>query len=289
MTTSDDRVLNVLFGTPETEEEAEQRIRESLRQAGVGPGGPPVAIPPMPAYRPTVPPQPDDHQEPGEDHDAGFSDWWRAKRAALRQAQAPATDDAEDDETPARASNDRLPDWRDPKKPDLADLDHEDEDEDEEPKAHGPRPSRYPVSKTDNSDEDDDQDEAGEEQPTRRRWARPVLGRPPGLPEKKHNVFTWWHGIEPYQKWLAYHATGLAGGIYLGAFSYGFEGAAIVKANDPDDIDVLATYGLGALVLLIDYRLRNTDFLLAWAARGLSTSVALGAIWHSTPLADLGH
>jgi hypothetical protein len=292
VTTSDDRVLHVFFGTPETEEEAEDRIRESLRRAGVGPGGPDLGIPPMPPHPPAVPPE-------GEEERPGLPHNWRMR---FPWALKPEQDNDDVDEAPARASNDRLPDWRDPHKPDLADLDDdqdepgEDDEPDEDepkrkPKARGPRPSQRPVSKTDSDDEDDpgEDDEAVQKAPTGPRWSRPAFVRPPGLPEKRHNLFTWWREIEPYQKWLAFNGTALAGGIWIGGFSYGFAGAEFVETHDPLDINVLATYGLGGLVLLLDYRIRNWFPPAAWAARGISASVVLGAIWHSTPLADLGH
>jgi hypothetical protein len=292
-----DHILNVFFGPSETEEEAEARIRESLRQAGVGPGGPPIGIPPMPAYLPTVPPQPgDDGQEPGEDHDEGFSDWWRAKRAALRQAQAPATDDAEDDgqddEAPARAANDRLPDWRDANKPHLADLD---EDQEDEPEPRGPRPSRRRVSKTDSSDDEPDQDEddedeggAGEEQLKRRRWSRPALGRPPGLPPKRQSLIQWWReDVKPEHKFLLYHGTGLGAGVYFGVFTYGTRGAEFVTQKGLNNLEADVTLGLLGLVLFVDYRVRHLFPPLAWLVRAVSTSLILGAAWNGTPLADL--
>ncbi|WP_411092270.1 hypothetical protein [Streptomyces sp. 049-1] len=284
----DERTLHVIHGGgPETEQEAEDRIREDLHRRGVGPGGPASSPPPMPPHPPAIPPQPDAadvDQEPGEEE---------PEQAA-----------------PARALNDRLVDWWRTNKPrDLSQDDGQDEedgaepaDQDEEqPAARGPRPNRRRVSKTDAEDQaeaDDDaeaeDDEDGDGQTTKGkkgkgepRWSRPALGRPPGLPTEKHNVLTWWRGMAPHNKWLLYHGTGLGAGLFFGIPAYGYEGHRFIADTPADDLEVWATWGLLGLLLLADYRVRNLFPPLAWAVRALSTSVIVGAAWYGTPLADI--
>jgi hypothetical protein len=314
----DERTLRVVpGGGPESEQEAEDRIREELHRRGVGPGGPASSPPPMPLHPPTIPAQPD--AEAGEP--AGRTDplpeWWRVRFP--RPTEEEATEEA-----PARlrATNDRLPSWWDRRKGDLADQaadeeepgeEPEDDEEEPEPKGRGPRPGRRRVSKEpaedgdgDEDDEpDDDEDgdgktkgkkakgkkggkgrkakgeEEGEEGP---RWSRPDLGRPPGLPTEKHNLFTWWRGMEPHTKWLLYHGTGLGAGLYLGVPAYGYEGHRFIADNPAGDPEVWATWGLLGLLLVADYRVRNLFPLIAWAVRALSTSVIIGALWYSAPL-----
>ncbi|MFJ1528239.1 hypothetical protein ACIOFV_07390 [Streptomyces mirabilis] len=312
----DERILHVIpGGGPESEQDAEDRIREELRRLGVGPGGPASSPPPMPAHLPVVPPQQaaaDVDQEPGDQADyGGFADWLRAKRAARQESHNPEPDDADEAEgaTPARADNDRLPPWWDRRKPDLDDQTVDDEEpgeepeeEDEEPeerpkaKARGPQPVRRRVSKTSRrppaddgqGDEEEDEEEAGEQVPDGPRWSRPSLGRPPGLPPKRQNLITWWRqDVEDYQKWLLYHGTGLGAGVYFGVFTYGTRGAEFVTQQGLGDLEADFTVGLLGLVLMVDYRVRNLFLPLAWLVRAVSTSLVLGAAWNGTPLADL--
>ncbi|PSK43952.1 hypothetical protein B0E38_07757 [Streptomyces sp. 111WW2] len=296
------QVVPDMVEDPAAPDADEQAVKERLMRMTTPP-------PPMPAYPPAVPAPPADDGGDVED-EAGLLDWLNAKRAA-RAAQlahdpdAPEPADADAGDVQARAANDRLPDWRDPHKPHLVNLDDDQDDDqgdsadeaeaadevedEDEVEADGTKRTRAALTrnlssllkKTDSTD-------TGEE-PTGPRWSRPALGRPPGLPEEKHNLFTWWAGIEPYQKWLLYHGTGLAGGIWLGAFDSGFRGAEYVKTHDPDDLNTIATYGMGVIWLALDYRFRNTFPPIAWAIRGVTTAAALGAVWHSTPLANLAH
>ncbi|MDH6489617.1 hypothetical protein [Streptomyces sp. SAI-127] len=295
----DERLRVIPGGGPETEAEAEARIRAELHRRGLGPGGPASSPPPMPSRPPRVPAQPDAadvDQEPGEE----------PEQAA-----------------PAKALNDRLVDWWSAHKPHLADDDGDDgeeepdDDGEEEPAARGPRPHRGRVSKRpakdDDEDGDGDEDEdepddedakgkkskkgkgkkgkrkkgKGDESEEGPRWSRPVLGRPPGLPAEKHNLFTWWRGMEPHTKWLMYHGTGLGAGLYFGVPAYGYEGHRFIADNPAGDLEVWATWGLLVLLLMADYRVRNLFPPLAWAVRALSTSVIVGALWYGTPLADL--
>ncbi|MEU1853943.1 hypothetical protein ABZ499_32970 [Streptomyces sp. NPDC019990] len=269
---ADERVLRLLPGTPETEEAAEQRIREELRRRNVGPGGPEFSPPPLPPFPPTVPeqPGPEAGREPGEQ---------------------PAR---------VRAANDRLVDWWRTDKPALDEPDRVEEPEpddesDEEPQPEptpvGRGPRRRRVAKTDGG-----QDQAGgagkeqEQEPGGPRWSRPSLGRPPGLPPKRQDLITWWReDVKPHNKWLLYHGTGLVGGLWYGVPQWGLAGAEFVKENDPADVDVLATWGLLGIVLAADYRIRHMFPPLAWGVRGISTSLIVGAIWHGTPLSDLAH
>lgn len=302
----DERTLHVIpGGGPETEQEAEERIREELHRRGVGPGGPASSPPPMPDHPPTVPAQP-----AADDERAGrtLTEWWhvlRARAADQDQAEQAPQDAAET--APARADNDRLPPWWDRRKPHLADLDAEPEPDEEpdqgddgedvepEPKAkgRGPRPARRRVSKTsqpadDEDEQDDDAEEAGEEQvPDGPRWSRPTLGRPPGLPAKRHNLLTWWRGIAPHTKGLLYHGTGLGAGVYFGVFAWGTRGAEFVTQEGLGDLEADFTLGLLGLVLVVDYRVRNLFPPLAWVVRAVSTSLVIGAAWNGTPLADL--
>lgn len=293
----DERTLHVIPGSgPETEQEAEERIRGELHRRGVGPGGPASSPPPMPPHPPTIPPQPDSYEEPAEEADyKGLVEWIAARRAALREPQDPAPDDAGDreeaedteDASPARAVNDRLVEWWRRNKP--RDLSGNDGDQDDDA-------DRGPVSKQPAADEDmvgGGEEAVGEgggkvakgDSGDGPRWSRPVFGRPPGLPAERRNLFTWWYGMEPHTKWLLYHGTGLGAGLYLGIPAYGYEGHRFIAAHPADDLEVWFTWGLLVLLLLADYRVRHLFPLLAWAVRALSTSVIVGALWYGAPLA----
>jgi hypothetical protein len=295
----DERTLRVIDGGgPESEQEAEERIRQELHRRNVGPGGPASSPPPLPPHPPTVPAQPSTDETATGRH----TDWWRVGRARNTE-QAPADQERAEAAAPARADNDRLPPWWDRRKPDLDDqaADHQEpgeepEAEDEEPepaaKGRGPRPGRRRVSKTSRrppaDPEQGDGEEAGEQVPDGPRWSRPALGRPPGLPPQRKNLIQWWReDVKPEHKWLMYHGTGLGAGVYFGVFSYGTRGAEFVTKQGLGDLEADVTLGLLGLVLMVDYRVRNLFPPLAWVVRAVSTSLVLGAAWNGTPLADL--
>ncbi|MFF4900499.1 hypothetical protein [Streptomyces sp. NPDC001068] len=302
----DERTLHVIQGGgPETEQQAEDRIREELHRRGVGPGGPASSPPPMPEHPPVIP------EQPATDEQAGrtLSEWWRVLRDRPDNDESGQADPEEQEPegaaqtAPARAANDRLPPWWDSRKPILGEEPEPDDVEDDqepepepEPKAtgRGPRPARRRVSKTGQPAKDDGGDQGdgngtGEEAtPPERRWSRPALGRPPGLPAKRQNLITWWRqDVKPEHKWLLYHGTGLAGGIYIGAFSLGTRGAAFVTQQGLGDLEADINLGALVLVLIVDYRVRNLFPPLAWIARAISTSLVIGALWNGTPLADI--
>lgn len=262
----DERTMHVIHGGgPETEDEAEQRIREDLHRMNVGPGGPSSSPPPMPAHPPAVP------------------------------ARQPAADaDQEPEELPGQSAaptrTDRLaPRWHSDR-PDLSKHDDaEDEAEDAEDQGA--------------DDEDDDGDDGGNQRRGvgksyrgRRvfkgttskggtpHWSRPTLGRPPGIPVMKHNVFTWWSRLERHHKWAIYHGTGLGAGLYFHIPSFGIRGHEFIAHTPASEPEVWATWGLLGLLLVADYRARNWFPLLAWAIRALSTSVIAGALWYGAPL-----
>ncbi|MEV0016646.1 hypothetical protein [Streptomyces tendae] len=303
----DERTLHVIpGGGPETEEEAEARIREDLHRRGVGPGGPASSAPPLPPHPPTVP----EHSDAVPEHRPGQVIGGRYRLIAKAEQAVPQQEDETPDQAPPRAVNDRLVPWWSTDKPrDLDDSsdqhdpvshtdpdgDQDDGDGDEEPqpeaKERGLRPTRRRAAKTsrpvDNTDPDDEA--AGEERlPDGPRWSRPALGRPPGLPAKKKNLIAWWReDVKPEHKWLMYHGTGLGAGIYFGVFTYGTRGAEYVTQEGLDDLEADITLGLLGLVLLVDYHVRNLFPPLAWIVRAISTSLLLGAAWNGTPLADL--
>ncbi|MGW3971164.1 hypothetical protein ACWEFD_17930 [Streptomyces ardesiacus] len=314
----DERTLHVIpGGGPESEQEAEDRIREELHRRGVGPGGPASSPPPLPPHPPTVPAQPD-VEEPREGQLIGGRYRLIARDGQAGPAQPDVVDQAAADETadPARAANDRLVPWWQTDKPrDLdasnggqhapAGQDEPESDEDadadageagvEEPepqaKERAARRSRRRVSKTTRpaADTPDEAETTGEEHvPDGPRWSRPALGRPSGLPPRKKNFFAWWReDVKPEHKFLLYHGTGLGAGIYFGVFSYGTRGAEFVSQEGLDDLEADITLGLLGLVLLVDYRVRHLFPPLAWLVRAVSTSLILGAAWNGTPLADL--
>ncbi|MER6980556.1 hypothetical protein [Streptomyces carpinensis] len=284
----DERLRIATDDAPADDDQDEQRIREELRRRNVGPGGPASAPPPA------VPEQPADSGQRA----SRLPDWVRARFP--RPADPEPADQAEpvdraEAQPSARAGN-RLTPWWELRKPDLADL-HPDIDtadeglkgdeaagEEPAPTPAKPRSSRRRIFKT--SPPDDEYGEyVGEEQaPGRRHWDRPVLGRPPGLPPKRQNLFTWWRSVEAHNKWLLYHGTGLLGGIYIGAFHEGYLSAAYIAAHGFADIESIFIAGLAGGLFLLDYRVRNWFPLLAWAVRALSTSVIVGALWYGAPI-----
>ncbi|MFJ3249128.1 hypothetical protein [Streptomyces sp. NPDC086782] len=306
-----ERTLRLIPGGPDTEqdaEDAEDRIREELHRRGVGPGGPASSPPPMPAH----PEAAETGQEPGgqggtdEEDYVGLAAWLQAKRAALLKSPEPDDADDAEDAAPARAANDRLPHWWERDKPHVSGLGAADDEpgeepapdeedgEDEEPalepegKRRGLRPAPKTSQRPPADDEQGDAEEAGEEHvPAGPRWSRPALGRPPGLPPKRQNLFTWWRSIETHNRWLLYHGTGLGAGVWAGVFSYGTRGAEFVTQQGLGDLEAEFTLGLLGLVLVVDYRVRNLFPPLAWFVRAISTSLVIGAAWNGTPLADL--
>lgn len=283
------------MNTSHEPDENETALRNRLRHLGVRPAGhsadraepqsapaATITIPPPPDYPPTAaaPPEP----EPAED-------------------------------TPRRPLYARLPDWRTPNKPHLgatAPGEDTDAEKDDQPrpalrKAAGPSPVANISKTTDAEDdtedddlEDEDEEEAGEEprktrlpswitrrgESTRPSFAAPAFPSTTGDKERKSLVQAA-RELSPEAKWLIYHATGLAAGLYFGVPQYALDLTASVARSYPamrDNIDSSFWIVGGLVVLVLDRVTRGWVWPVAWAARGVTTSVVLGALLYGNPI-----
>ncbi|WP_327345921.1 hypothetical protein [Streptomyces europaeiscabiei] len=288
---------------PAVPDEDESAVRETLRRFGVRPAGyaddgeqppAPVVVPPKPDYAPTVTaPAPRGAGAPRLPH------WWDDRKPELPTGDQPAVAASSDDEGEHDEPGEK------PDEPEAAD----DDQDDEQPTG---RP-RLQVVKRDHADDPDDQGEDGGEEPADddedagegpakrsvRRW-RPAGGgsaRPPfatpafpsatDTAKERKSLVQAAREASPEAKWLISHASGLATGFVFGIPQFAHDVTRSV-AESPfalrDNPDAYF-WAVGAvLVLSLDRATRNWWLLVAWATRGLTTSVVIGALLHGNPI-----
>lgn len=93
--------------------------------------------------------------------------------------------------------------------------------------------------------------------------------------------------MSPETKWLIYHGTGLAAGLYFGIPQLVRDVTATI-ADSPlalrDNADAYF-WGVGAvLVLALDRATRRWSLLVHWVVRALTTSAVIGAALHGNPI-----
>ncbi|MFF5655245.1 hypothetical protein [[Kitasatospora] papulosa] len=223
-----------------------------------------------------------------------------------------------------RVSTDRLPDWRDPHKPELSGAEPEPSGEPEpvepepgaepEPVADDGEPAESRARRVlrlvkgerpdqdddqddedeDDQDDDDEDDQAGEKRPAEpapRPPGNPGFERPafatPAFPAERKSVIQAVRQTPPEVKWLIFQATGLVVGFYFRIPQFAHEVTRSV-AESPlglrDNPDAYF-WGVGLLlVLIIDRRTRRWWLPLSWATRAITTSVLIGAALHGNPI-----
>ncbi|MGW4731785.1 hypothetical protein ACWEQC_21925 [Streptomyces shenzhenensis] len=277
----------------------ETAVRTMLRRLGVRPAGhdaeqraaPAVAeIPPMPDYPPTVTvPGPRRASVPR------FPDWWDDRKPEL------GADDQDSDE---------------PGEESAAVEQHDGDDQDGEPVEQPARRLRGRLRKVvtrpkaddgdepDDLGEDDEEDpvegdeDAGEGQPqkrsARRRRPRGEPTRPPFAtavplyrqPEKK-SLIELAREIPVHKKWLLYIGSGFAAGWYFGVPQFVREATASVAQHEGklrDNPDVYFWGVVALAVVAFDRATRRSWFLIAWATRGLTVCLVLGALLYGNDL-----
>ncbi|MGA5599580.1 hypothetical protein ACPCUF_00840 [Streptomyces griseoincarnatus] len=173
-----------------------------------------------------------------------------------------------------------------------------------------PRPDEE--APADDPDEDDDQeddedDDAGERkqakktadeilpaQKPNRRWARPTgpSRRPPVIPPRdkgRRSLIQAAKEIRPETKSAIYHLSGLAAGQAFGVVAFATDVARSLDESPlpiRDNPDAYFWIVAAVAVLALDRVTRNWPWLIAWATRGLTTSLAVGYVLNGNTVGD---
>ncbi len=224
---------------------------------------------------------------------------------------------------PAQRTGSRLPDWRDRSKPPLTLVKDEPEPDEPEPgepepaepepdgdaspepkrrvrKARQPRPDSEPPA--DDTDEDDDQedDEAGEKDDEIRpaRKPRPRIRRTgpsrrpqliPPRDKERRSLIQAAKEMKPETKSAIYHLSGLAAGQAFGVVAFATDVARSLDDSPlpiADNPDAYFWIVAAVAVLAVDRVTRNWAWLIAWATRGLTTSLAVGYVLHGNTVGE---
>ncbi|PWI05505.1 hypothetical protein DIZ27_38905 [Streptomyces sp. NWU339] len=280
----------------------ETAVRAMLRKLGARPAGhavdgeeqpapAAVAVPPRPDYAPDVPaPGPPGSSAPR------VPDWWEKDKPPLDAeptAAAPAAEEPATGEDPAD-------------QPENAERDQEPA---EQP-TRRPRPRMSKVEKRARADDPDDLGEedgenpedddqaVGERKPGK--WATQLrrphreTTRPPfatAVPlyrdVEKRSLAEMVHAIPAHKKWLLYAGSGFATGWYFGIPQFARDATASVAQHSgplQDNPDIYF-WGIAAVVAIsLDRATRRSWFLIAWATRGLTVCIALGALLYGNDL-----
>ncbi|EMF20370.1 hypothetical protein H114_32544, partial [Streptomyces gancidicus BKS 13-15] len=166
------------------------------------------------------------------------------------------------------------------------------------------RPGRRPPADDDADDDSDGDDEAGEEETSddevrpleqqRRRWTRPTgpSRRPPLVPprqKERRSLVQAAREIRPETKSAVYHLSGLAAGHAFGVVAFATDVARSLDecplpiADNPDAYFWMVA---AVAVLAVDRVTRNWPWLIAWATRGLTVSLAVGYVLHGNTVGD---
>jgi hypothetical protein len=94
--------------------------------------------------------------------------------------------------------------------------------------------------------------------------------------------------IPAHRKWVLYAASGVTAGWYFGIPQFARDAtASVAQHGGPlrDNPDVYF-WGVAAVVALsLDRATRRSWFLIAWATRGLTVSLVVGALLYGNPIA----
>ncbi|WP_433341670.1 hypothetical protein [Streptomyces sp. CA-253872] len=210
---------------------------------------------------------------------------------------------------PARMGGGRLPDWRH-SKPVLtkegplaarrADATDEEEPTPDTVDELAPEAQEEPAE----DDGEDDEDVAGESKPTRtkeRTRSRKPRRRPrfaaPGLPfttdhkPERRSLIEAARSLPAHTVWLIYTGSALATGFFFGIPQWVHRSVGVLVTDHPTLTDAYSwqCWGLAAAVLFLDWRARAWALPLAWAARAISASTAVGFLLYgvSTPISQL--
>ncbi|MFE3033049.1 hypothetical protein ACFXKY_15565 [Streptomyces canus] len=278
-----------------SEPDDEAAVRTALRKLGVRPAGhaaddeepqpAPAGIPPMPGYKPNV---------GGPDMRRAIvprlPDWWSTRKPELPPVdvvqeeddpgEEPATGEADD--AADEASTPRRPRLRRVRKdPSIGDVDElddlgeergEDNEEDDEQAGEGRR-GRWTARLR-----------RPDREPTRPPFATPV---PLHRTVEKRSLAELIGAIPAHRKWVLYAGTGFAAGWYFGIPQFTRDATAHVAQHDgrlQDNPDVYF-WGIAAVIVLsLDRATRRSWFLIAWATRGLTVSLVVGALLYGNPI-----
>ncbi|MFE2424981.1 hypothetical protein [Streptomyces hokutonensis] len=272
----------------------EAAVRTALRKLGVRPAGhaaddeepqpaPAAEIPPMPDYQPDV-------GGPGTRRASvpRLPDWWSTRKPDLDTGDVQEDDGPGEEPAPAEADDD-ADEASTPRRPRLRmvrkDSDPGDVDEpDDLGEDHG-------------EDAEEDDEPAGEErrgkwtarlrrpdrEPTRPPFATPV---PLHRSVEKRSLAELIGAIPKHRKWVLYAGSGFAAGWYFGIPQFARDATASVAQHSgplQDNPDVYF-WGVAAVIALsLDRATRRSWFLIAWATRGLTVSLIVGALLYGKP------
>ncbi|WP_233646779.1 hypothetical protein [Streptomyces sp. BSE6.1] len=188
-----------------------------------------------------------------------------------------------------------------------ADDGDEPDDVDEDTDRHDrPRPVKVTKEPADDQDEDPGEDddeivEAGEGRGRRFRIPRssapsrrPPFSTPvfPRAPKERKSFAQAWREIDPSIKWLMYHGSGFVGGLAFGVVSFATDVTRSVAESplplreNPDAY----FWGAGAVIVLaVDRATRSWARIIHWCARGVTTSLLIGALLHGNTIGDWLH
>lgn len=195
--------------------------------------------------------------------------------------------------------------------PDEPEPDEPEPDGDESPtprrkrarKTRQPRPdSEPPADDTDEDDdqEDDEDEEAGEKddeirpatKPRRRTRRTGPSRRPKVLPprdKERRSLIQAAKEMKPTTKSAIYHLSGLAAGQAFGVVAFATDVARSLDESPlpiADNPDAYFWIVAAVAVLAVDRVTRNWSWLVAWATRGLTTSLAVGYALHGNTVGE---
>ncbi|MET9819595.1 hypothetical protein [Streptomyces sp. NPDC006355] len=237
-------------------------------------------------------------------------DWWAPTRPSLADeeepepsASAPADDEPEDQEEPAR------PETPAPSSsPDRADYQTrmrewlESKREPSRPGDTGPDDGQEPEDDGDTGEEDDEDTEGDGPQPggpvrkvasgLKRRARRPRR-RPrfaaPGIPHtmkpERRSLVEIIRSTPDHVRWMTYNGSALAAGFWLGWPQWVKDGTAYVAAEHTlTDTYSFTCYALAAGVFFLDYRARGWLLPVAWVCRIPTVSLVVGVPLHGVDI-----
>ncbi|MFF0206385.1 hypothetical protein [Streptomyces althioticus] len=168
-------------------------------------------------------------------------------------------------------------------------------------KTRQPRPdSEPPADEDDDQEDDEDEDEeAGEDdeirpaaKPRRRIRRTGPSRRPPVVPprdKERRSLIQAAKEMKPETKSAIYHLSGLAAGQAFGVVAFATDVARSLDESPlpiADNPDAYFWMVAAVAVLAVDRVTRNWSWLIAWATRGLTTSLAVGYVLHGNTVGE---